>query len=196
MQLSCIPIKVTNTPLIMKELPIKPLTINEFNQEWKAHKRDKYKGIKLHVVSSFRLTKKLTKKEITTDMMHGIPTTKVKVVGSREVSDIKGLNKAIVAWLQLYTAPLKCAITNTSGKYIPNVGFVANKADRGRADITAEYQDMILSIETKQKNEMLLDSQHKYKSMAERQSFRKYVIVRSWEQFQSEMIAIFTARQR
>jgi hypothetical protein len=91
----------------------------------------------------------------------------------------------------MFTPTLKCDVTNTKGNYIPNVGFVQNYADRGRADVTAQYNDFELCVETKKKYESQLDSQKKFEGMANQQSFRKYIITRSFEDFQEKINNIF-----
>jgi len=168
------------------------MTIEDFNREYIAHRRAKGERIKLHQVSGFSLYKnKATKDRIEGVDQNGIPYTYTKVTSTKKVFDTNQFNKAIVAFLHMYTSPLKASVTNTTGRYIPKVGFVANKADRGRADITAEYKDFILEIETKQRNERQLDSQKKHQARAEQTSYKRYILVRSWDEFVAEMVRMF-----
>jgi hypothetical protein len=170
---------------------MQPLTIDEFNTLWKAHKREKGKAIHLHHVGGFSITKRLNKTVVEDRVdANGIPYQVRKVTQGREVPDMNGLNKAIVAWLQLFTNPIKAEITNTTGRYIPEVGFVPNR-ERGRADITAQYPTFELCIETKQRNEKQLKSQQRFEAMTQQQAFRRYVLVRSWDDFQMQMIEMF-----
>ena len=172
------------------------LTIKEFNALYTAYKREKYKNIKLHHVKGFVLYKE--KKTKTTSELkkdkNNIPYYErtVKILDKPKITfDVNQFNKLIVEYLNMFTNPIKANITNTAGKYIPNVGYVHNKADRGRSDITAQYSDFELCIETKQKYEKQLDSQKEFEAMTKNQSFRKYCICRDFENFQIEMKKIF-----
>lgn len=168
-----------------------PLTIDQFNKAWREHERTRLAHIHVHTVKGFRVTKHLTKRETREGYTeNGTPYSYSVTTKGREVPDMDGLNKAIVAWLKVYTNPIKAQITNTKGNYIPKVGFVANK-ERGRADITAQYADFELCIETKQRTEKQLKSQKEFEQMTIQQSFRKYLIVRDWIDFQEKMIFLF-----
>lgn len=171
------------------------LTLDEFNKMYKEYKREKLKNIKVHHVKGFTLyTEKRTEiiKEPKIDE-NGIPYYKRTVVlldKPKKRFNVNEFNRLIVAYLEMFTNPISAGVTNTTGKYIPNVGYIANR-DKGRADVTAQYKDFELCIETKQKYEKQLESQKKFEKMASEQSFRKYVLVRDFESFQIEMKKIF-----
>ena len=61
---------------------------------------------------------------------------------------VNGFNAMLVAYLKMFTPCIEAKITNTAGKWIPNVGYIPNR-DKGRADITAQYSLFELCIETK-----------------------------------------------
>jgi hypothetical protein len=171
--------------------PTKIYTLKEFNEIYIAHKRDKLKHIHVHKVKGFSLTKTKSKVKVTTTMdANGIPSIKREVLSKTETFDTNGFNKLIVAYLELFTPTLKCSITNTMGRMI-NGRYVQNKVDRGRADVTAQYDTFELCVETKQKYEKQLDSQKEFESMANFQSFRKYILTRSFEDFQHKVNEIF-----
>ena len=172
------------------------LTLKEFNALYTAYKREKCINIKLHHVKPFKLIKTVKQKiekELKQDA-NGIPyydRTVIKLEKPKVTFDVNQFNRLIVEYLKMYTNPIRASITNTAGKYIPNIGYVHNKADRGRSDITAQYSDFELCIETKQKYEKQLDSQKEFEAMTKNQSFRKYCICRDFESFQIEMKKIF-----
>lgn len=177
-------------------LPSHPLPLANFNREYIAWKRERGKAIGIHKVKGFSFEKNVNRyKERYIDGVFGKALVEKKLISSRKTFDTTAFNNAIVAWLQMYTQPLKASVTNTTGKYIPNVGFVANTADKGRADITAQYPDFELCIETKQAKESQLKSQKEFEAMVQQQSFRKYFVVRGWIDFQQQMLNFFGTLQ-
>jgi hypothetical protein len=166
-------------------------TLKEFNEIYIAHKRDLLKHIHVHKVKGFSLIKTKSKVKLTTKSDdNGIPYIEREVLSKTESFDTNEFNKLIVAYLQLFTPTLKCNITNTTGRMI-NGRYVQNKVDRGRADITAQYDTFELCVETKKKYEKQLDSQIEFQQMANKQSFRKYILTRSFEDFQQKVNEIF-----
>jgi hypothetical protein len=171
------------------------LTLDQFNALYKEYKREKFKDIKLHHVKPFTLykvKKHKIKKELKQDI-NGIPYyDKIVIVieNPKKIFQVNQFNALIVAYLKIFTNPLRAEITNTKGNYIPNVGYIPNK-EKGRADITSQYETFELCIETKQEYEKQLDSQKSFEKMSQQQSFRKYVLVRDFEEFQIEMKKIF-----
>lgn len=171
------------------------LTLEQFNSLYKEYKREKFKNIKMHNVKSFVLYKEkkhIIKKELKQDI-NGIPYyEKVVIVieKPKRIFQVNQFNNLIVTYLKMFTNPIRAEITNTKGNYIPNVGYIPNR-EKGRADITAQYEKFELCIETKQKYEKQLDSQKSFEKMSQQQSFRKYVLVRNFEEFQIEMKKIF-----
>ena len=171
------------------------MTLDEFNKKYVAYKRDKLSNIKAYYIKPFKLytikTQEIIKKQ--KNDANGIPYFEKTIITLDKPKikfNVNQFNALIVAYLKLYTNPLKANITNTTGTYIPNVGFIANR-DKGRADVTAQYNDFELCIETKQRYEKQLDSQKSFEKMSQQQSFRKYVLVRDFEEFQIEMKKIF-----
>jgi hypothetical protein len=171
--------------------PTKIYTLKEFNEIYIASKREKLKHIHVHKVKGFSLTKTKRKVNIITKVdENGIPYIEREVLSKTESFDTDEFNKLIVAYLQLFTPTLKCNITNTTGRMIKG-RYVQNKVDRGRADITAQYDTFELCVETKKKYEKQLDSQIEFQEMANKQSFRKYILTRSFEDFQQKVNEIF-----
>ena len=169
---------------------MKILTIEEFNKIYIDYRIEKGKNIHLSKVKGFTLVKNVHKyKEYISYNPLGIPSIKKEIIHTRQVPDIKSFNKAIVAWLKIFTDPIKAEVTNTKGYMID--GRWRKNPNRGQADITAQYHDFELCIETKQKHEKMKDSQVNFMDMAQQQLFRKYFVVRSWEDFQEKMIDLF-----
>ena len=169
------------------------LTLSQFNDLHVAAKRYNGRHIKLHAVKRHTLTKWLSKKNVVEGYTeNGIPFTKVEASNRREVFDSVGFNKVIVRYLELFTPCIRAAITDTKGRYNNSKKiWVANTADRGRPDVTAQYTDFELCIETKQKNEKHLDTQRTFQAMAQQQAFRKYIITRSFDNFQEKIRELF-----
>ena len=168
------------------------MTIEQFNKAYIQWRREKSANIKSWHFKGFALYKNKNVKEVCEGYdANGIPYRESRIVSTKRVFDTNAFNNAIVAFLKMYTSPLKASVTNTTGRYIPKVGYIANKADRGRADITAEYPNFILEIETKQRHERQLDSQKQHQARAEQTSYRRYVLVRSWDEFVAEMVKMF-----
>ena len=171
--------------------PTKQYTLEEFNAIYIEDRRKRYNDIKVHKVKGFSLTKTKTKyKETYSTDANGIPEVKKEVLSKKVTFDTNEFNKLIVAYLTLFTTPLRCSVTNTTGRMIGG-RYVQNKVDRGRADITAQYEQFELCVETKQKYEKQLDSQKEFEGMASKQSFRKYILTRSFEDFQDKVNEIF-----
>jgi len=171
------------------------MTIDQFNENYVAFERKRLSNIKVHDIKRFVIyhtkTQKRTKIETMTEFGIPIIETEIEQLPKPIVKmDIPAFNKMIVAYLKMYTDPIKAHVTNTTGRYIPKVGFVVNK-DKGRADITIQYKDFELCIETKQRYEKQLESQKSFETMANQQSFRKYVLCRDFDEFQNEMRKIF-----
>ena len=178
------------------------LTVKEFNKLYIAHRREQAKKIKLWVVKGFSIesvkTTKRTKILKQTDT--GVPYYETvieqlkKPIVKIKMDGVNGFNAMLVAYLKMFTPCIEAKITNTAGKWIPNVGYIPNR-DKGRADITAQYSLFELCIETKntygKRKEKQLESQKKFEAMAANQTFRKYVLVRDFEDFQIKMAEIF-----
>ena len=171
------------------------IDLKEFNKIYVESECKRLENIKAYYIKPFKLyTEK--KQEITKELKNdsnGIPYYErtIKIYDKPKLKfNVNQFNALIVAYLKLFTNPIKANITHTKGNYISGVGFIANR-DKGRADVTAQYQDFELCIETKQKYEKQLNSQKSFEKMTQQQSFRKYVLVRNFEEFQIEMKKIF-----
>lgn len=171
--------------------PNKIYTLDEFNEIYINHKREELKSIKVNKVKGFTLTKTNSKVIVThKNDADGFPYVHREVFSKKEVFDTNQFNKLIVAYLTIFTPTLKCNVTNTTGRMVKG-RFVKNKADKGRADVTAQYENFELCIETKQKYEKQLDSQIEFHSMTKKQSFRQYILTRSFDDFQRQVNEIF-----
>jgi len=171
------------------------MTIEQFNKIYIASERERLLKYKIFKIKGFSVYKKVTEKRTKTEKkdVNNIPfiETTIESIKPKLRMDINEFNKLVVAYLKIFTNPIKAEVTNTMGIYIPNIGYVKNK-DRGRADVTAQYINFELGVETKQKYETQLESQKDFQAMADSQSFRKYIIARNFDELQTKLKTIFT----
>jgi hypothetical protein len=174
---------------------MQPITLHQFNLIHESHNFARFNGMGYYR-QYYKLTKlkevKKGEKEWTIDDDFKVELVTITEAVKKQVFDTDSFNKLILRYLRLFTPVIKAALTDTKGFYNPKTGqWMTNKSDKGRADITAQYKDFELGIETKQKYESQKEAQKEFEQMAAKQSFRKYVLVRSFDDFQLKMFEIF-----
>jgi hypothetical protein len=171
-----------------------PITLEQFNLIHESHDWVRLKGYGYYT-TYFKLTKLKEVKKGVKEWIYdeeGIRLVYHSEAVKKQVFDTKSFDKMLLRYLRILTPTIKANITDTKGVFNPATGkLMSNKADKGRADITAQYTNFELGVETKQKYETQKESQKEFERMANAQTFRKYILVRSFEDFQMKMYDIF-----